>query len=59
MKCGQWYQGPVADHDCISVLRSLLEERVDKRTFNLALNTLQRRVEATDKYVKEQINKGV
>jgi hypothetical protein len=36
----------------------LLEERVDKRTFNLALNTLQRRVEATDKYVKEQINKG-
>jgi hypothetical protein len=58
LKCGQRFQGAVKDHDCIMVLRALVEDRVDRRTFNLALETLSKRVEATDKFVRDQIKKS-
>ena len=40
------------------VLRTLVGDRVDRRTFNLALETLSKRVEATDKFVKDQMKRN-
>jgi len=39
------------------VLRQLVDDRVDRRTFNLAIETLNKRVEASDKFIRDQVKK--